>query len=47
MFTGLCRPAGTLVNVAWVIFDLLTVSMIVRAVLYQRYSSMKEANDGL
>ena len=47
MFTGLGAPAGTLVNVAWVIFDLLILSVIIRAALYQGHTQMKEANDGL
>ncbi|MBT2530979.1 hypothetical protein J7E83_02350 [Arthrobacter sp. ISL-48] len=29
------RRAGTLVNVAWVVFDLLILSVIVRAALYK------------
>jgi cellulose synthase (UDP-forming) len=47
MFTGLGAPAGTLVNVAWVIFDLLILSLIIRAARYQGNPSMKVANDGL
>ncbi|ALV41843.1 cellulose synthase [Pseudarthrobacter sulfonivorans] len=34
---GLAEPLGTLVNVAWVIFDLLIMSVLVRAVLYKGY----------
>lgn len=47
MFTGLGAPAGTLVNVAWVIFDLLILSVIIRAALYQGFTPTKEVNDGL
>jgi cellulose synthase (UDP-forming) len=39
MFTGLGAPAGTLVNVAWVIFDLLILSVIIRAALYKGFTS--------
>jgi cellulose synthase (UDP-forming) len=35
--TGLAEPLGTLVNVAWVIFDLVVMSILVRAVLYKGY----------
>jgi cellulose synthase (UDP-forming) len=34
---GLAEPLGTLVNVAWVIFDLVVMSILVRAVLYKGY----------
>ena len=35
--TGLAEPLGTLVNVAWVIFDLVVMSILVRAVLYKGF----------
>ncbi|WP_411374524.1 glycosyltransferase family 2 protein [Arthrobacter sp. MPF02] len=35
--TGLAERLGTLVNVAWVIFDLVVMSILVRAVLYKGY----------
>jgi len=35
--TGLAEPLGTLVNVGWVIFDLVVMSILVRAVLYKGY----------
>jgi cellulose synthase (UDP-forming) len=38
MFTGVGAPAGTLVNVAWVIFDLMILSVIIRAALYQGFT---------
>jgi cellulose synthase (UDP-forming) len=38
MFTGLGAPAGTLVNVAWVIYDLLILSVIIRAALYKGFT---------
>ncbi|WP_461165241.1 glycosyltransferase [Arthrobacter sp. R4-81] len=47
MFTGLGAPAGTLVNIAWVIFDLVLLSVIIRAALYQGFTGTKEVNDGL
>jgi cellulose synthase (UDP-forming) len=34
---GLAEPVGTLVNVGWVIFDLVVMSILVRAVLYKGY----------
>jgi cellulose synthase (UDP-forming) len=46
MFTGVGAPAGTLVNVAWVIFDLVILSVIIRAALYQGFTPTKEVNDG-
>jgi cellulose synthase (UDP-forming) len=47
MFTGLGAPAGTLVNIGWVIFDLLILSVIIRAALYPGFTPTEEANDGL
>jgi cellulose synthase (UDP-forming) len=38
MLTGVGAPAGTLVNIAWVAFDLVILSVIVRASLYKGYS---------
>ena len=40
--TGLAEPLGTLVNVAWVIFDLVVMSILVRAVLYKGYDPAAE-----
>jgi cellulose synthase (UDP-forming) len=34
---GLSEPIGTLVNVVWVVFDLVVMSILVRAVLYRGY----------
>ena len=31
------EPVGTLVNVFWVVFDLVVMSILVRAVLYRGY----------
>ncbi|ALV42432.1 cellulose synthase [Pseudarthrobacter sulfonivorans] len=42
MFTGVGAPAGTLVNVAWVVFDLLILSVIIRASLYKGYTPTEE-----
>jgi cellulose synthase (UDP-forming) len=48
MFTGQGAPAGTLINVAWVLFDLLILSVIVRAALYQGFTpAEKVETDGL
>ncbi|MFI2564159.1 glycosyltransferase family 2 protein [Paenarthrobacter sp. NPDC018779] len=37
LFTGLSEPLGTLVNVAWVAFDLVVLSVLVKAVLYKGF----------
>ncbi|MDP9696399.1 UNVERIFIED_ORG: cellulose synthase (UDP-forming) [Arthrobacter globiformis] len=34
---GMSEPIGTLVNVAWVVFDLVVMSILVRAVLYKGF----------
>ncbi|MBT2551317.1 glycosyltransferase family 2 protein [Arthrobacter sp. ISL-65] len=34
---GMSEPVGTLVNVAWVVFDLVVMSILVRAVLYKGF----------
>jgi cellulose synthase (UDP-forming) len=48
MFTGQGAPAGTLVNVAWVLFDLLILSVIIRAALYRGFTpTEKVETDGL
>jgi cellulose synthase (UDP-forming) len=47
MFTGLGAPAGTLVNVAWVIFDLVILSVIIRAALYPGFTPTEEVKDGV
>lgn len=41
--TGLAEPLGTLVNVAWVIFDLVVMSILVRAVLYKGFEPPAES----
>lgn len=38
MFTGVGAPAGTLVNVAWVAYDLVILSVIIRAALYNGFT---------
>lgn len=40
--TGLAEPLGTLVNVVWVVFDLVVMSILVRAVLYKGYEPVAE-----
>ncbi|MBB5750558.1 glycosyltransferase family 2 protein [Micrococcus sp. TA1] len=40
--TGLNEPVGTLVNVVWVVFDLVVMSVLVRAARYRGH----EANEG-
>ncbi|QOD03189.1 glycosyltransferase family 2 protein [Pseudarthrobacter sp. BIM B-2242] len=44
--TGLAEPLGTLVNVAWVIFDLVVMSILVRAVLYKGYEPAGDVDAG-
>ncbi|MDQ0730632.1 glycosyltransferase family 2 protein [Arthrobacter sp. B1I2] len=39
---GLAEPLGTLVNVVWVVFDLVVMSILVRAVLYKGYQPAAE-----
>ena len=36
---GMSEPIGTLVNVFWVVFDLIVMSVLVRAVLYRGYAA--------
>ena len=43
---GLAEPLGTLVNVAWVIFDLVVMSILVRAVLYKGYEPAVDVEAG-
>lgn len=43
MFTGLGAPAGTLVNIGWVVYDLVILSVIIRAAFYKGYRPSKEA----
>ncbi|WP_374102505.1 hypothetical protein [Arthrobacter sp. ISL-65] len=38
MFTGVGAPAGTLVNVAWVAYDMVILSVIIRAALYKGFT---------
>ncbi|HEY8702545.1 MAG TPA: glycosyltransferase [Arthrobacter sp.] len=40
---GLAEPLGTLVNVAWVIFDLAVMSVLVRAVRYKGFTPLVES----
>jgi len=42
LVTGLAEPLGTLVNVVWVVFDLVVMSILVRAVLYKGYEPATE-----
>jgi cellulose synthase (UDP-forming) len=42
LLTGLAEPLGTLVNVVWVVFDLVVMSILVRAVLYKGYEPAAE-----
>ena len=41
--TGLAEPLGTLVNVAWVIFDLAVMSVLVGAVRYKGFGPPPES----
>lgn len=40
---GLAEPLGTLVNVAWVIFDLAVMSILVRAARYKGYQPLPDS----
>lgn len=44
--TGLAESLGTLVNVGWVIFDLVVMSILVRAVLYKGYEPAVDVDAG-
>ena len=39
---GLNEPLGTLVNVAWVIFDLVVLSVLIKAVRYEGFAPEEE-----
>ncbi|MFJ5693823.1 glycosyltransferase family 2 protein [Arthrobacter sp. NPDC093125] len=43
---GLLEPIGTLVNVVWVVFDIVVMSILVRAVLYKGYEPATSAAEG-
>lgn len=43
MFTGVGAPAGTLVNVGWVAYDLVILSVIIRAALYKGFTRTGKA----
>ena len=42
---GLSEPIGTLVNVVWVVYDLVVMSVLVRAVLYRGYAPDENLSD--
>jgi cellulose synthase (UDP-forming) len=42
---GLSEPIGTLVNVIWVVFDIVIMSILVRAVLYQGFQAAGPASE--
>ena len=42
---GLSEPIGTLVNVIWVVFDIVIMSILVRAVLYQGFQPAGPASE--
>jgi cellulose synthase (UDP-forming) len=44
---GLSEPIGTLVNVAWVAFDITVMSILVRAVLYKGFEPDTVPAEGL
>lgn len=45
LVAGMSEPIGTFVNVFWVVFDLIIMSVLVRAVLYQGHTG-PEHSDG-
>lgn len=44
--SGLSEPVGTLVNVAWVVFDIAVMSILVRAVLYKGFEPETSQQEG-
>ncbi|OUM45662.1 glycosyltransferase [Arthrobacter sedimenti] len=44
---GLNEPLGTLVNVAWVIYDLVVFSVLITAVRYEGFTPTEEPSDAL
>lgn len=45
--TGLNEPLGTLVNVFWVVFDLIVLSVLIKAVKYEGYVSEERNADAV
>jgi cellulose synthase (UDP-forming) len=43
---GLSEPVGTLVNVAWVVYDIAVMSILVRAVLYKGFEPELSQQEG-
>ena len=43
---GLSEPVGTLVNVAWVVYDIAVMSILVRAVLYKGFEPETSQQEG-
>ena len=42
LILGLNEPLGTLVNVAWVVFDLVVLSVLIKAVRYEGFAPEEE-----
>ncbi|MET1086595.1 MAG: cellulose synthase, partial [Arthrobacter sp.] len=42
---GLSEPVGTLVNVTWVVFDIVIMSILVRAVLYRGFQPAEASTE--
>ena len=47
LWLGLNEPVGTLVNVAWVAFDLVVLSVLVTAARYQGFEPGKRSADAV
>jgi cellulose synthase (UDP-forming) len=45
--TGLNEPLGTFVNVVWVVFDLIVLSVLIKAVKYEGYVTEERNVDAI
>jgi cellulose synthase (UDP-forming) len=46
LFTGQAQLVGTTVNVMWVVFDLVLLSVVIRAALYRGFPVTQSAEKG-
>ncbi|MEO5778828.1 MAG: glycosyltransferase family 2 protein [Arthrobacter oryzae] len=44
---GMSEPVGTLVNVVWVVFDIIVMSILVRAVLYRGFPAEDSVDEAI
>lgn len=47
LFAGLNEPLGTLVNVAWVVFDLVVLSVLIKAARYRGHDADERTTDAV